>query len=173
MRTRSQYRVTWEAGQERSVASFTIPGPNCNRDTRIREYGFKEMFSPKPPVLDHRPAVTRTIWRSALGMLFLAIPLVPLTHFSWLPVCVIGGAALGTWGVWMFGGREKPVKPAKDPAIVELEGKVAALSERLENVEILNRFEERLVMKTVGRSSVEQPLVAPAREFAGTATPRS
>ncbi len=105
------------------------------------------------PAMDHRPGVTRSIWRCGLGMLFLCIPLVPLTGFDFLPMGVIGGAALGTLGVWMFGKPAAPPKPEKDPVLIEMQRTVASLGERLENVEVLNRFEERLAREAAGASA--------------------
>ena len=122
------------------------------------------MMNPQSPAtIDHRPGVTRSIWRCSLGMLFLCIPLVPLTGFDWLPMGVIGGAALGTLGVWMFGKPAAPPKPEKDPVLLEMQKTVASLGERLENVEVLNRFEERLARESAGVSTERERAMAMER----------
>jgi hypothetical protein len=111
------------------------------------------MMNPQtPPAIDHRPGVTRSIWRCGLGMLFLCIPLVPITGFDWLPMSVMGSAALGTIGVWMFGRPAASPKPERDSALMEIQKAVAGLEERLESVEVLNRFEERLARETASAS---------------------
>jgi len=118
-----------------------------------------------PPPPDHRPAVTRSIWRYAFGMLVLCIPLAPLADSPWLPYGVLGAAALGTLGVWMFGRPARLPKPERDPEVLELEKVVANLSERLESVEVLNRFEERLARESVERPEGARRGMGPSREL--------
>ena len=57
-------------------------------------------------------------------------------------------------------------KPERDPAVLELQKAVANLTERLESVEVLNRFEERLARESVERQAPGPPrAMGPSREL--------
>jgi hypothetical protein len=102
------------------------------------------MFGNSPKIKDRRLLATSTIMGSMVGALALCIPLCWITNTAYLPILAIGGAALATASVWIFG---KPVDPdgASKLQIAELETTIADLRERLENVEVMSRYEATLV----------------------------
>ena len=59
-----------------------------------------------------------------------------------LALVVIGGAAFAITGVWFFGRSKVVATHSKE--IAELETTIADLKERLENVEVINRYEASL-----------------------------
>ena len=93
-------------------------------------------------VVDPRVLATRSISGSALGMLAICIPLVAILKSPVLPFVVIGGAAFAIAGVWFFGRSKVVATHSKE--IASLEATVEELTERLESVEVMSRYEATL-----------------------------
>ncbi|MFT4548789.1 MAG: hypothetical protein ACI8XO_003363 [Verrucomicrobiales bacterium] len=108
-----------------------------------------QIFEKKTP--DPRVIATKTICRGAVVMIALCIPMVVFLKDPLLPFLVIGGAALGISSVWFFGRSKVVVTHSKE--IDVLEKAVEAMQERLEGMEVRNRFEETLAEKELGAAS--------------------
>ncbi len=77
-----------------------------------------------------------------MALLAVSIPLVAILKSAVLPFVVIGGAALAIAGVWFFGRSKVVATHSKE--IAALEATIKDLGDRLENVEVMNRFEASL-----------------------------
>ena len=93
-------------------------------------------------VVDPRVLATRSISGSAVALLAISIPLVAILKSAVLPFVVIGGAALAIAGVWFFGRSKVVATHSKE--IAALEATIKDLGERLENVEVMSRYEASL-----------------------------
>jgi hypothetical protein len=102
---------------------------------------------------DPRPKAIGRIWGAAVGMLAICIPLCAILESAWLPVFVIAGAAGVTLYIWASGDRSQA--PPNDETEL-LRAKIKELEERLANVEVINRFEDRLADKRL-QQSLESP----------------
>ena len=94
-------------------------------------------------VVDPRVVATRSICRSAIAIFAISVPLIIFVKLMWLPLAVLGGTALAVSGVWFFGRSKVVATHSKE--IAALETTIADLTERLENVEVINRFEASLL----------------------------
>lgn len=104
---------------------------------------------------------TSTIMVTTLGSLSLCIPLCFITGLNTLPLWAIAGSALSTAAVWIFGKPKDPeVEAVAKQRVGELEATVTELRERLENMEVIHRFEDKLAA---------DPLAHPVRERSMTA----
>jgi len=118
------------------------------------------MFDSKPKVKDRRLLATSTIMGSTLAVLGLCIPLCWITGLNELPLWAIAGSAISTAAVWLFGRPKDPeVEAVPKKKLLALEETVGELRERLENLEVINRYEG-----TLG----EDPLAHPVREASKT-----
>lgn len=96
---------------------------------------------------DIRTAATSRIWLCATGMLAICIPLVAITHSgAIIPLAVIGGAAIGTVGVW--GGFSNRSINASTQSMQKMEQRIANLeticsSQELELHSKLKRLESK------------------------------
>jgi len=97
----------------------------------------------KTPPKDRRLVATFGIMGAALGMLALCIPLCMITDNDALPLWTIASSAVATLGVWFF-GKPKAIDERQRKEIKELQTTIVELKERLENVEVMNRFETKL-----------------------------
>src|SRR5687767_5089139 len=86
------------------------------------------------------------VWGSALVMLAICIPLCYILKTVVLPLAVIIGAAAVTFYVWS--SSEQSDSHASENEV--LRAKIKELEERLANVEVINRFEDRLAEKQLG-----------------------
>lgn len=102
---------------------------------------------------DPRPKAVGQIWAAAVGMLAICIPLCAVLRSAILPFFVIAGAALATLYIWSASSRNQ--EPPEDEA-ESLRAKIKELEDRLANVEVINRFEDRLAEKQV-RLAQEKP----------------
>lgn len=72
------------------------------------------------------------------------------------------GFGLGTTAItWLFGGWKKQVQAAvkvknHESELAEMNAKLAELEERLANVEVIERFEDRLAARVIDSTSVEE-----------------
>lgn len=123
-------------------------------------------------VIDPRVRATRSIGNSAIAMLALSIPLCAILHSAVLPFAVIGGAAVAMASVWLFGRPKVVATHSKE--IAALEATIMELRERLDDVEVISRYEAELVaresaavtnpplgeesVETVGRRSMGSPM---------------
>ena len=107
------------------------------------------LFDRKIP--DPRVVATRTICRWTIPILALCIPLVGILKEPILPFLVIGGASLAISSVWFFGRSKVVATHSKE--IDALEQTVEDLKNRLEGVEVRNRFEEALAEKAFGEQA--------------------
>jgi len=93
---------------------------------------------------DPRPTALGNIWGSAVAMLALCIPLGAIFRSSILPILIIAGAALVSLYIWQSGSAEREADTSEADA---LRSKIKELEDRLANVEVINRFEDRLAEK--------------------------
>ena len=91
---------------------------------------------------DPRVAATGAIAGATVGALAVCIPMVVVLKNPAVAFVVVGGAALAIAGVW-FSGRSK-IEAAKQKQIASLESTIEELRERLDNVEVINRYEKTL-----------------------------
>ncbi len=98
---------------------------------------------------DERAKAVGGVWRAAIAMLALSIPLCAILRSAMIPIAVIVGAALVTLYVWSNGGAGKDAEPSENEALRE---KIKELEERLANVEVINRFEDRLAEKQLRKA---------------------
>jgi hypothetical protein len=96
---------------------------------------------------DPRVVATSAISGGMVAALAVCIPLVAILRSPMVVFVVIGGAALAIAGVWNSGKSKGKVK--KSTEIAALESTIEDLKERLENVEVMNRFEEALAEKAL------------------------
>ena len=103
------------------------------------------LFEKRP--IDPRVAATRSILKGSIVMFVICVPLVAILRSPILPFLVVGGSALAIAGVWFFGRSKIVASHAKE--IDALERTVNELKERLDGVELRNRFEEVLAEKAI------------------------
>ena len=96
---------------------------------------------------DPRVAATSVIAGTSVGMLAICIPLVAVMKNPIFPFVVVGGAALAIAGVWYFGRNQGAATQSKE--IATLESTIEDLKERLENVEVINRYEATLAERSL------------------------
>ena len=101
--------------------------------------------SDKPPE-DPRAQALSQVWRSAFVMLALCLPVSFVLRSPILPLAVILTAAAVAFYVW---SKNEPSK-SRDAENEALRAKIRELEERLANVEVINRFEERLAARQAG-----------------------
>ncbi|MDB6151240.1 MAG: hypothetical protein JWQ44_2688 [Chthoniobacter sp.] len=90
-------------------------------------------------------------------MLALCIPLCAVLRSPMIPIVVIIGTALLSLYVWNSG--EKRANGLEADA---LRAKIKELEERLSNVEVINRFEDRLAEKQVRQAAQRAELLEEA-----------
>jgi hypothetical protein len=100
----------------------------------------------KKPPKDRRLLATFAILGTELGILTLCIPLCPITGIDSLPIWSIVASAIAISSVWFFG---KPTEVDKEQTkqIAELKATMLELKERVENVEVIDRFETKLAQE--------------------------
>lgn len=108
------------------------------------------MVDPKPLPKDRRMVATIAIMGSALGMLALCVPLCLIVDMDSLPIWTIVSAAVATSSVWFF-GKPKEVDEKQTKDIKALQASLQEMKERLENVEVMNRYEATLAEKTLAK----------------------
>jgi len=109
---------------------------------------------------DSRPAALGNIWGSAIAMLVLCIPLAAVSRTANLPLIIIVGTAVVSLYIWWSGSAERKAESSEAD---ELRAKIKELEERLANVEVINRFEDRLAEKRL-RLEAEQAVAPPRAE---------
>jgi hypothetical protein len=81
---------------------------------------------------DPRVRATSGIWGIAVGMLGVCIPLVAITNSGLiLPILVIVAAGISTTAIWLS------QKKTRENSIPQLPQKLAALEERVNNLEMI------------------------------------
>lgn len=113
---------------------------------------------------DPRPRAVSQIWGAAIGMLALCIPLCFVIRTAALPVFVIAGASLVTLYIWTAGAKTQDASTDETEA---LRAKIKELEERLANVEVINRFEDRLAEKRLQQALESQASGAAASQRPG------
>jgi len=83
----------------------------------------------------------------------LCIPMVFVTKDATLPIWVAGASGVGILAVWLFGKPAPPKMEEQKKMITELQSTVEDLKERLENVEVMNRYESVLAEKALDSES--------------------
>jgi hypothetical protein len=116
------------------------------------------------PRRDPRIRALNSVWASAIAMLALCIPICIETGSLILPILVIVGTAVVSLYVWQGGGAER-----KEDEADALRTKIQELEDRLANVEIINRFEDRLAEKRLRQESEQSG--APPRSQKSEPTP--
>jgi uncharacterized protein (DUF58 family) len=113
--------------------------------------------SEKPPK-DHRAEALSNVWGWALLMLAVSIPLCTILKTALIPMIVIFAAVVVTFYVWNSGKGDTVENEA-------LRAKIKELEERLANVEVINRFEDRLAEKKARQqAAATEPAHAAAPE---------
>ncbi|MGI9243380.1 MAG: hypothetical protein ACR2RV_21455 [Verrucomicrobiales bacterium] len=100
----------------------------------------------KKPI-DPRVAATSAISGSTIAILGVCIPLVAILKSPLIVFFALGGAALAIAGVW-YSGRSKEVA-SKSKEIAALSATVEELKARLDDVEVINRFETTLAERAL------------------------
>jgi hypothetical protein len=108
---------------------------------------------------DSRIAALGGIWSGAIVMLALCIPLAAVSRSANLPLIVIVGTGLVSLYIWQSGSAARKEDTSEADA---LRDKIKELEERLANVEVINRFEDRLADKRL-RQEAEQAATTPPR----------
>ena len=98
-------------------------------------------------VVDPRVLATRSIGGTTIAALAMCIPMVAIMKSLVLPFAVIAGSAVAIGCVWFFGRSKVVATHSKE--IEALEETVDDLKERLENVEVMNRYETVLAERSV------------------------
>lgn len=106
---------------------------------------------------DPRVAATSQISGTTIAALAICIPLVAILKSPIVAFVVIGGAALAIASVWLT-GRSK-TESLKSEEITKLEATIKDLQERLENVEVINRYETALAERAIETELAESELV--------------
>ena len=104
---------------------------------------------------DPRVAATGAISGATIGALAVCIPIVAITRSPMIAMLVVGGAAVAIAGIWIS-GRSKEVA-AKSEQIENLESTIKDLQERLENVEVINRYETTLAERALEEEESSKP----------------
>lgn len=104
---------------------------------------------------DPRVQATKEIGGYLVAALAISIPLVAILENPLVVAMVVAGAAVATAGVWFF-GNTKAVE-TKSHRIAELESTIEDLKERLENVEVINRYETSLAERALEEKECERP----------------
>lgn len=118
---------------------------------------------PEKQPKDQRAEALSNVWGWALLMLAVSIPLCTILKTALIPMIVVFAAVVVTFYVWNSG--------KSDPEENEvLRAKIKELEERLANVEVINRFEDRLAEKQA-RQKAEQE--TGAREAGTAVTPET
>lgn len=105
-----------------------------------------------------------TIWQNLIVILMVCIPLCLTTRSVALPIAAIFGATFVTVYLWSSRGKSDPEETSENEA---LRTKIKELEERLANVEVINRFEDRLAEKRLRREMDETRSMAPRDEERG------
>ena len=111
----------------------------------------KRQKQQEPTHKDRRLPATVAIVFGTVFVMACCIPMVVFgTKDATLPIWALGASALATAAVWLFGEPPRPKAP-KVPdyseKIAELEKAIEDLEERLESVEVMNRFESAMAEK--------------------------
>lgn len=109
---------------------------------------------------DPRTAALNNVWGSALAMLALCIPLCAVLRSAMIPILVVAGTAIVSLYIWWSGAAEREADTSEADA---LRDKIKELEDRLANVEVINRFEDRLAEKRL-RQEAEQTAPPPRIE---------
>ena len=104
---------------------------------------------------DPRVEATSEIGSYLIAGLAICIPLVAILKSPLIVVVVVGGAALAIAGIWRS-GNSKEVE-SKSKRIADLESTIEDLKERLENVEVINRYETTLAERALEAEEIDQP----------------
>ena len=104
---------------------------------------------------DPRVAATSSIGVGTIVALVALVVLFGITRSPSIAFVVIGGAALAIAGNWIF-GRSK-TEAAKSTEIAKLEATIEDLKERLENVEVINRYETTLAERALEEEQASKP----------------
>lgn len=99
---------------------------------------------PKKRSTDSRANAVNNIWSAALGMLVLCIPLCAMVRSAAIPIAIIVGAAVVTFYIWNSGEKRGTDQHSENET---LKARIKELEDRLANVEVINRFEDRLAEK--------------------------
>ena len=102
----------------------------------------------KKPPKDRRLLATFGILGAGVAMMGLSIPICIVDGSLTVALCAIGATALSTGAVWLFGKPEE-IDKTQSKKIAELESTLTELKERLENVEVINRFETKLAEEEI------------------------
>ena len=106
---------------------------------------------------DPRTKALAKTWEAGFGILALCIPLVIITKSPLIPIMAILGLAVVAMYVWRTGDKgDRSSEAAFQAENEELRAKLKELEERLANVEVINRFEDRLAEKQL-RKAAERP----------------
>ena len=108
---------------------------------------------------DPRVEATSAIGGHLIAALAICIPLVVITKNPMIVLMVAGGAAVAISGIWYF-GKSKEVE-TKSQRIEELESTIEDLTERLENVEVMNHYEEKLAERALEELEAEEQAQKP------------
>ncbi|MFT6180270.1 MAG: hypothetical protein ACI9NQ_000526 [Paracoccaceae bacterium] len=140
----------------------------------IKDFGkaVKQSFLDRVFGLLEGPIATTLIKLIATGLICATtVALTGILALTSAPISILMstvGLGLVTTGIiWIFGGWKKPSQAAalendNEEAIVALENKLADLEERLANVEVIERFEDRLAARVADS--------APGQETSGAET---
>lgn len=109
--------------------------------------------SEQKPV-DQRAKAIGNIWQAAVALLAVSISLSLVLRSAVIPLTIIVGAVLVTLYLWNVSSTDREAEDAENDA---LRAKIKELEERLANVEIINRFEDRLAEKRL-RQTDEKPV---------------
>ncbi|HEX8296274.1 MAG TPA: hypothetical protein VF593_08235 [Chthoniobacteraceae bacterium] len=114
---------------------------------------------------DQRAKALANVWGFALVMLVVCVPLCAMFRTAVIPLTIIAGAAVVTLYIWSRGEKDSGVQDAENES---LRTKIQELEERLANVEVINRFEDRLAEKELRRTAAD-PSGAPEESRAAAA----